>query len=430
MREMRSNTPKQLAAAERLLRNLYANISEEIDFRTAFQMFSRRDYGTVYLNAGEAEEYRTVVDGLMKAYASDNRLSRRAIETELREAVFTSFGKSEAKRSGFERRVKRALQELHVQLKRSTTPYKVFIPVAGASPEGLPFTFGKVRFVQFNHSQFRKFRSETSKHQGSREEMEQRRAAVNQLKLSDLWHRVCAVVEIQARDRLAADDLARRETQDALDTLNFFADLMPYHRGRLYLNGARELRAVAAPLLEEGGGWSIPMLKGRPPAPFAFDKLRQSVHLRPILRRVHGMSRSEGIRPVAEVLLTAVRWAGRAVTEPRREHAFLLYAIALESAVLPAGTSESIGYRLRMRVSNLLENRADRRNDMVRRVRDLYSTRSKIVHSGWYHLSAEESEQMRQVCKEVLLRLLTHRSLTRMTSAADLEAWFERQTFR
>lgn len=427
---MNSSTPKRLGAVETFLRKLYYTATDEENLLSSGQIFSKKGFGSIFLNPQEAAEYRKIVSGLMKGYANDELLSRRAVEAELRDALFSAFGKPGAKRTGFERRLGRSLQKLDSQLRRDTTSYTVFMPVAGARTDGLPFTFGKLRFVRFNESQLRKFRSATMKHQVPASEIQRRLEVVTRLKSGELWNQPCAVVQVKARDRQAADEIARREAQDTLDALNFFADLTPYQHGRLYLPGDRESRPMTAPVLEESGSWSMPHSRAGPIAPFEFDKLRKAINLRPIVRRVHNISRSEGIREVEDLLLTAFRWAGRAAIEVRREHAFLLYAIALESAVLPGGNAEQLGYRLRMRVAHLLESRAEKRNDLVRRVRDLYGIRSKVVHSGWYQLPAEDLERMRRICKLVLLRLLTHRSMSRMKSLADLDAWFERQMLR
>lgn len=427
---MANSTPKRLGTVETFLRKLYNTATDDENIAAPGQIFSKKGFGSVVLNPEEAAEYREVVSGLMKGYAKDKLLSRRAVEVELRDAVFSAFGRPGAKRTSFERRLAAALQNLDAQLRREATSYTVFMPVAGARPDGLPFTFGKLRFVEFNESQLRKFRSATRKHQVPALEMKQRLEVVNRLRSGELWNQPCALVQVKARDQRAADEIARRETQDTLDALNFFADLTPYQHGRLYLPGARESRSMTAPVLEESGGWSMPHSRAGPIAPFEFDKLRQATNLQPIVRRIHNISKSEGIREVEDLLLTAVRWAGRAAIEIRREHAFLLYAIALESAVLPGGNTEQLGYRLRMRVAHLLETQVEKRNDLVRRVRDLYNIRSKIVHSGWYQLSDEDLERIRWICKAVLLRLLTHRSLSGMSSVVDLEAWFERQMLR
>ena len=83
-----------------------------------------------------------------------------------------------------------------------------------------------------------------------------------------------------------------------------------------------------------------------------------------------------------EKLVAAFQWAGRATAEIRREEAFLLYAIALESIVLADSDPIELTYRLRVRIAHLLGNSPEARRNIFSKVGHLYDIRSKIVHSG------------------------------------------------
>jgi hypothetical protein len=427
---MAANVSKRLLPVESFLAKLFNEATEDLDLWAAGLVLSKEGFGSLLFNPMEAAEYRDVVSALMKTYASDQLLSRRAVEAELRDAIFSAFGGPQAKKDGFKSRLVTALGKLDSGLTRDPTSYSVFVPVAGASLDGLPFTFGKIRLVRFNDSQLRKFRSATRAHKIGEAELRRRLTVISQLRSRELWDQPCAVVQVKARDSNAAYEIARREAQDALDALNFFADLTAYQHGRLYLPGVRDSRPIVTPVLAETGSWTLPHTRAGPIAFYDFDKLRQATELAPVVRRVHRIARSEGIHEVEDVLLTAVRWAGRAAIEVRKEHEFLLYAIALESAVLPGGNTEQLSYRLRLRVAHLLGRRPEKRKDLVRQVRDLYKIRSKIVHSGWYQVSEEDLDRMRRTCKLVLLRLLTHKSIGQLKSLAELEAWFEARVLR
>ncbi len=422
----------KLSKLEAFLREIYTHASEDLDLESAGQFFSKQGHGIVFLSPEETRNYREVVADIMQAYAKDELISRRAVEKELQEALFTAFGTADSSDdTGFKQRLAKALQKLDAQLRRETTSYLFFVPVGGAGVGGLPYTFGKLRFVIFNDLQLRRFRMASSKHKVSEREIAERLNIVRRLKESDnIWNKPCAIIKVKARDREAASYLARLEAQNTFDTINFFANLIPYLHGSLYLPGENESRLMTIPVLEDSGSFSILRNRVGPLEPFDFNKFRNAKHIQVLVRRLHNFSKTVVLKEVEDILLTAVRWAGRAAFESRKEHAFLLYAIALESVVLPSGDTEQLSYRLRMRVAHLLEKRISGREELVKKVKNLYDIRSRIVHSGWYYLADEDLDDMRNICYSVLLQLLSHRALSRMTSAFDLNRWFERRMLR
>ena len=58
--------------------------------------------------------------------------------------------------------------------------------------------------------------------------------------------------------------------------------------------------------------------------------------------------------PSSDQVISSLQWADRATVERRREQAFLLYAIALESLVLADEDKQELKYRLRVPVAHLL----------------------------------------------------------------------------
>ena len=106
-----------------------------------------------------------------------------------------------------------------------------------------------------------------------------------------------------------------------------------------------------------------------------------------------------------ELVLTAVRWAGRATIEATREESLLLFAIALECLVLPTRGAE-LTHRLSQRVAWILSGDPDQRRGLTKRVRELYEVRSRVVHDGHYEVTEFERNGIRAVAKEVIDRLL------------------------
>jgi hypothetical protein len=115
---------------------------------------------------------------------------------------------------------------------------------------------------------------------------------------------------------------------------------------------------------------------------------------------------------------------------PRREEAFLLSAIALETIMLPGSGSNELAYRLRLRVAHLLGETLDERREIIRKIRNLYNIRSKIVHDGAYEVTDAELRQIRSFAKKATWRLLETPYLRKCPSLADMETWFESQILR
>jgi hypothetical protein len=56
--------------------------------------------------------------------------------------------------------------------------------------------------------------------------------------------------------------------------------------------------------------------------------------------------------------------------------------------------------------------------------------RSKIVHQGSYEVTDEDLGRLRWIAKTSILRMLTHRRLSKLSSARDFQNWFDMQVMR
>lgn len=416
---------------ESFLQDLVRNVSEdETGFEGAGRFLSQEGFGTVFLSQDEAREFEVVVETLINRYGSRDLISRSYVEAELRRAIFTAFGEIDAVDRCSPARVTRAIDELDLRLSREPSSFHCFIQLEGAGRDGLPFRFGKLRFVVFNDSQLRKFREATRQHRFDAKELAKRRHVLRGIRDTHLWNGPCAIAVVKAKDAHAAEEIAVAEVRSALDVLNFFSDLTAYQSGRVFLPGDRGRGLTTAMILEDSSSWYSRQARAGPPTLFDFSKLRGEARYRSARRRLHRILAEEAVNPVDELLLSGVRWAGRAATELRDEHAFLWYAIALESVLLPEDARDALGYRLRMRAAHLLTDDLAERREVAKAVRDVYQTRSKIVHGGRCDLAHAELEPIRAITKAVLLRLLSHREVRRLESVAQYRNWFEDRMLR
>ena len=127
-------------------------------------------------------------------------------------------------------------------------------------------------------------------------------------------------------------------------------------------------------------------------------------------------------------ILGSLQWAGRAQVEARREEAFLLYAIALESLVLGKNTNTEISNQLAIRCAQLGGGPTlDEKKRVVQQIRSLYDTRSKIVHSGSFTIREDELDLMRDYSIRTLSILIEKDPFKSMTENDQLDEWFRSQ---
>jgi len=105
-----------------------------------------------------------------------------------------------------------------------------------------------------------------------------------------------------------------------------------------------------------------------------------------------------------------------------------LYAIALESLILIENDREELTYRLRTRIAHLLggENYS-KRGKIAKQVRDLYTIRSRIVHSDKYQVTDADLNLIRYITKASILRILNDEPFSSMTSIQQLVEWFDKK---
>ena len=130
---------------------------------------------------------------------------------------------------------------------------------------------------------------------------------------------------------------------------------------------------------------------------------------------------------VERLLLNAVRWGGKAASATSPQDAFLFSVIALECLAIPSGNDE-LTFRLSHRIARLLHSDTEGRLQAARRIRNLYSIRSKVVHSGKFTGTQEDQYEMRRILILSVLEMLTNHDVKTAKSRQDLEEFFEQLT--
>jgi hypothetical protein len=388
----------------------------------------RQEEGTLSLDGSETRQFRICLAALIAAVIDSDYLSARAVETALQQAVFAVVDIPQRRAPEIEVRSTDAIRDLRQYLTRPPQRFRVVARVNGLADDGLPTVVGNVEFAKFDSSQLNYFRSAISRHQVSEDERQLRINTVAE-ESEELEGRTVAIVEVDAVEWEAAEIRAFREIRLALDIINFFSDLIPYNKAHLSLPGdASPEKVLVLTLQQDADAWGGYHINHRPVGGMgvlSLTKLREHDASRNIgfarISHLLGKRRSE----FENKLISSFQWAGRATVDLRREEAFLLYAIALESFVLAEGDHQELNYRFRLRVAHLIGKTIEARRDVFVEMRELYKIRSRIVHSDDYQVTDANLRLMRQLTKGCLIRVCTSEDFTRMASAAELVQWFD-----
>lgn len=400
------------------------NVTESPDISKAAWWISWPQKGTILFSAEDLAQFNKVIEQLQVDFVKQDDLTRRSLETMLKDTILKAWDPLGECRVPFDERSQAAVADLKARLSAEPVEYLMFVSVDGFKPEDLPLTFGGMRFAVFGPGHVRSLRARTRK----------RPKFWGDLKQTRLWGEPCAAVRVKARDFATARRRANTATREAMDCLNFVGSLHPYNHAWLRFPGEASSAAVVTPGAPRNGHASASYDTTGPIGPFALGQLRETPKTERLMRKLSSLlakalarerrSRGGGRSTVSETLLAAVERAGRASIEREREQQFLLQAISLETAVLPVQGSE-LTYRLAVRVARLLANKPERRAWIQETVVRLYKVRSAIVHSGSYEVADEDLRLLKEIAARTLLTLLGRERLLADKPEA-LDAMFKR----
>jgi hypothetical protein len=346
----------------------------------------------------------------------------------LQEALFSSLDLRSKTQEPFDARLLKALNRLAQLLKAPSEKWRCWVPVEGLTLDSRRARFADVTFVRFGPSQIQQIalrRPRTPQASGK-----SWRNIVGLVRKSKLWNGVCAVVEVQARDTTAADALALRQVRRIVDVVNLFTDLVPYNHGWIYLPGDTAKSQMVVAIQKDDGGFFPRFSSLDPLADLSWRNLRAATHIAVPFGLLNRLARSApATGKCGSLLLTAAEWAGRATVERLREQSFLLFAISLETMMLPVKETQGLGHRLRLRVAHLLGRSLEDRKRIAKDVGRLYEIRSKIVHAGSYEVTDLDLGRLRQLTKISLFRLLSTRKLHDM-KREEYSEWLDRRLLR
>jgi hypothetical protein len=151
------------------------------------------------------------------------------------------------------------------------------------------------------------------------------------------------------------------------------------------------------------------------------------VEWRRILDGVHKERFSNLLRTesaFAEHLLGALELAGSTFREHSPQNAFLLLAVALETALMGGKSEQEITSQFALRAALLSKGTPEQKMSLHKSIKRLYTLRSAIVHRGSKDITDRDLVEMRDVCLGCLMVLCTSSDFASIATFEELEAWF------
>lgn len=300
--------------------------------------------------------------------------------------------------------VQREVERLVSELRTTPEAWSVEISIGGMLPDCTGFKFGRIEFVT--------------------QSVVLPAAVPGLTKKGESITSMFARITVRAIDQESAITVAESEVDHQLAVLNALcADAPPslirVHRGQPE-NPFRHAVVRAKKVLDADHsmvfgsrtiGIELPRLslEGQ-------IKARGGIHVNGLLLRQDSF---------AQRVATGFAIAGAGCVEREPQLSFLLFAIALESTVLGAHAKTEIAYQLSARLVHLFGGTGAKRQQLRKRVNDLYQIRSNIVHKGDSDITRDDLLRIWRTCMHALTVLATGPKFSQMTSSEDLDRWFE-----
>lgn len=404
-------------------------------------MFFQHRLGGVGLTQKQTLLFRTAAQSLRKAVARTTAsMSATEIDRALQLTVLRTLRPRRDKddRASFERRLTRELRKLRQTLRRPPRNWRVLAEVAGVSPSALPFRFGRVDFNFVTLAQATTIASEAladfvppGRAARAAVEAEQAVRAQSRLEIATQFADRClASLTVGASDGEAAHAEGLAQLQATLDVLNFFVPHLsdvPNTCRLLCESGSRLPSAVLAWDVDDGT--AVWQLSGATHSlTDAVDPIGPKGKLRG-LDRVHRVLQQSEPTSLDRRVLAAVGWAGRASAEPRRDLAFLSWALALEALLSKAASRTGVTERIRLRAAHLVGKTRDLRLRAGAIVGELYAVRSELVHGTAIEVTPETLDSMARLVTVALHTVLVDPRFTSMRECQEFERYLDERAF-
>jgi hypothetical protein len=405
---------------------------ESLDEQQSIRIRSRIDGALTLLPEDIEKEDRTlsILHDAVKGKVGE-KWSREGVDHFLQDAVFHSLDIAQKSPESFDKRLETALQTLKESLVQPLKPWKFYHVVLGLDVSDANRNIGKVEFFHGSPEILEQILLQindiTDESLNTAEEKESLKGIYEEQVRRFFEGVAIAGLTVTAGDLEAARRLVHEELQTTLDVINFYT-LSVYSqnlRVRVFLPGDAIGTQSLNISFREDEGFNIQRPRHGPLVNFSLSSINEHRAKSIGLTRLSEILSKPAPNDIEKRLLAAVRIAGKAVSSIRREDAFLLHAIALESVLVGGKEITDLTYKLSTRCAHLLGTDLEKRKIIKKEVAGLYGIRSAIVHRGENNFTDSDFFRIRSYTQNVLVSLLTKDELKDFTKKEELNYWFD-----
>lgn len=398
--------------------------------------FMREDEGSLFLNEEDAFLYMKSL-GLLLTNVNEDLISRKAVERFLQDAIFYALDIQEKRKNiQFEIRIDQAMKTLRKSLLQKPRTFKIYYPVLGLSHDGLPVKVGNVLFCIFDEEHKKQFLKSIPITEDLKKSENSRKWFNKYVEDSEISNKPVGLIEVSSIDNEAAKHVSLKELGITINIINFLGRQIPYNArdhsvsSYMFLPGEKHREIVYSPIVEKDGkayrGFGSEVVG--PLADFSFKALQEADVSKFLeFERIKTLLEKKNKNRLEQRLISAMSWSGQALVEKNKELAFLFSAISLEALVLLEKNRNYLAERLSTRVAHLLGKDLNARKYIKKRVKNLYGTRSDIVHDGKYQVTNAELSLMIYFSQNCILRILRDEPFKSMNEKELLD-WFDNQS--
>ncbi|HZV12753.1 MAG TPA: hypothetical protein VFA55_06015, partial [Candidatus Kapabacteria bacterium] len=342
----------------------------------------------------ESSMYFGIVNFLHSTVPQLDGINRKIVEHAVQKAIRSALSMNPEITDG--EKLDHGVQCIRDLLQMEPKTWRIYHEIKGAMLEEICLDFGRCRLLNCNDELFEKL-IEPSQRVDSKD----RESATILLKshLSNYRGKMIGEITVYAPDENSALGTGLNDLRFILDVLNFFVDTLNEFRlidGYLFLPG--EWDSVDAPtvMIEDGENPGKMLSSAHSYEGVPLSMFRRSGNENDMIQHTMAIISKGEKSIIEERLIGAMRWVGRATLERRRDEAFLLCMIALESIILGKKT-ESLGSCMAKRVASLLEKEQGKQESLCKTVKNLYNIRSRIAHSGYFNVREAQLKIVRHI---------------------------------
>jgi len=421
-----------IRSAREFIENVNAGITKSREVANAPARWDKR-MGQLMLSTESLNRESDIVDALHDAVRGKQIevWSRPGVEKQFTTALHSALGIYPHDEGDFANRQNAAIEELNNSLRVPLREWQFIFPILGLRVLEEPFVIANLNFCRSTEANLDRLCEHVDDIVRESLHTEAEKEDIRRIYREQIdrvfTNTTLATVTVTAAEKQAAKHLAYQDLLEVVDILNYFSIALYPTDLRVSIRLPAESRGGRQELMsfETDEKFSMDFTNEGPIQDFDLSEIDDDKSTRIGLSRIKELMSKPAKSELDRSIIAAARIAGKAQFAVRREDAFLLFAIALESLIVGGNEKTDLTYKLSARCAHLLGDNLQTRIRIRDMVKKLYGIRSGIVHRGQASFPDSDLKILRSFALRTVRAILTNDELQRIEKKADLEAWFE-----